>query len=112
MKDYKVLQEKYPDLLESIGCFECDIGWYDLLDDLLHNIKTKDPDIKVAQIKEKFGTLRFYVWSATDEIFDMINTAEQRSGCVCERCGIEDETVKTRNGGWIYTLCDKCEKGD
>ena len=111
-KDYRVLKYRYSEMLENTWGFECDIGWFDLLSDLLHNIKTKEPEIKIAQIKEKFGSLRFYPYSASGEVLDMIDVAEERSYKICERCGIEDDTVKTRNEGWLYTLCGNCHKNN
>ena len=65
-KNYKILKIKYRERFENLY-FECDIGWYDLLDSLLYNIR-EYPEIEVAQIKEKFGTLRFYIWGGNDEI--------------------------------------------
>ena len=60
--------------------------------------------VKCAQVKEKFGTLRFYMHSATEEMYDLISKAEQKTETTCEVCG---EEGKVRSGGWIVTLCDK-----
>lgn len=60
----KILQEKYPDILCMAFGIECSDTWYQLLDDLMEDLtyvqKTFDVKIKASQIKEKFGTLRFY----------------------------------------------------
>lgn len=46
--------------------FECDNGWYDLIHELCQKITDrfardgKEPGIEVLQVKEKFGSLRFY----------------------------------------------------
>lgn len=61
-----------------------------------------------SQVKEKFGTLRFYVEKATPEQYDIISFVESLSSRVCEECG-DTATAKTRSGGWIRTLCDSCE---
>jgi hypothetical protein len=53
---------------------------------------------RIYQIKEKYGTLRFYADGNMDDI-------EIRSECVCEECG---RPGKLRNTGWWKTLCDKC----
>jgi len=110
-KSWEVLSEKYAYMLgNGKWGFECDIGWYDLLDDLMNNIMSKDPDreIRVLQIKEKFGTLRFYIGSGTDEIFDMIDEAERRSELICEMCGKESNTSLIKGDGWCYNRCDEC----
>jgi len=65
---------------------------------------------RAAQVKEKFGGLRFYMTCANDEIFNLIEKAETLSYKTCEECGKPGEE---RNVGWIHTLCDYChEKWD
>jgi len=88
--------------------FECGDGWLDLIWDLCERIEDldTDADMTVAQVKEKFGGLRFYVLSATQEAFDLIDDAEDESYLVCESCGSRDE-VET-SGSWLRTLCKKC----
>lgn len=95
---------------ESLMCFgfECEDGWYDLIYKLCQKISRLDPlgTVRAVQVKEKFGGLRFYVGSATDAIFDVIEVAEDASMKVCERCG---KNGKNRSyGGWMKTLCTKC----
>jgi len=58
-----------------------------------------------SQVKEKFGTLRFYMTSGTEEMYNLIHEAEEKSGTICEDCG---KPGKIRHGGWIRTLCDEC----
>lgn len=62
--------------------------------------------IRVAQIKEKFGGLRFYYDGGDDYISGLVTMAESWAGRTCETCG---ERGKQRGGGWIRTLCDKHE---
>jgi len=66
--------------------------------------KAKIP--KIAQIKEKFGTLRMYMDynEDTDSSFRKIDEyAELMSTVTCERCGNVGETYHMR---WHKTLCD------
>ncbi len=86
---------------------ECGDGWYGILDDLAKAIvaKSKRPPV-ITQIKEKFGTLRFYVDAASDEVWDLIDAAEKKSATVCERCG--KSGVLRADRSWIATLCDGC----
>lgn len=65
----------------------------------------------VAQIKEKFGTLRFYVDfregvtnSATARIHALVDFAEHMTQITCEQCG---DKGKTYGIGWNKTLCHK-----
>lgn len=59
--------------------------------------------IRVAQIKEKFGGLRFYYDGGDDEISGMVRMAESWASHTCEECGNKGVT---RGGGWVRTLCD------
>lgn len=100
--------------------FECDSGWFNLLDTLCGEIqrhidwKSKDlseeerTDLQVvaSQVKEKFGTLRFYYYGGDDTIRGMIDFAEAFSAKVCECCGAPGHL---RKDGWHKTLCDACD---
>ena len=67
-----------------------------------------DPSIpRASQVKEKYGELCFYMTSATDEMFKLIDQAERESKTICEDCG---QPGKLRKGSWLRTLCDKCNK--
>lgn len=98
---------------EGFG-LECGAGWYDLLDDLCTKIEKELKKIKndkeeypfqIDQVKEKFGTLRFYVSSATDRIYEFIDEAENKSETTCEVCGEPGKTLCIRR--WLTTLCPK-----
>ena len=63
--------------------------------------------ITVAQIKEKFGGLRYYTGGINrlyaDEVYELISEYEELSYKTCDICGKEG---KLRQTGWISTLCD------
>lgn len=82
---------------------ECGPGWKSLYEPLIELCKAEG--VAILQIKEKYGTLRFYVGAAPDHVFDAIDEAEARSAVTCERCGAPGQT---RGGSWIRTLCDDC----
>lgn len=60
-----------------------------------------------SQVKEKFGTLRFYMSCETDEMSELIDRAEELSAKICETCGAPGEL---RNDGWLRTMCDDCHR--
>ena len=60
---------------------------------------------RAVQVKEKFGTLRFYMTGETEEMSRLIHRAEERSAVTCEKCGKPGEY---RDLGWAFTLCDSC----
>jgi hypothetical protein len=64
------------------------------------------PQVTVAQIKEKFGGLRFYYDGGDEYISGLVSMAESWATCSCETCGTPGER---REGGWIRTLCDTHE---
>jgi hypothetical protein len=59
---------------------------------------------RAAQVKEKFGTLRFCMTSETEEMSAWIQEAEDESAETCETCGAPG---KLRGKGWLYTACDE-----
>lgn len=85
---------------------ECGEGWYELLQKLIDDITKCDTNkvTRIFQIKEKLGGLRFYVNSATDEIYNLIEKVEEDSYTICEICGAPG---KLRTDGYHQTLCDK-----
>jgi len=113
------LVEKYPILYDQYGgdisqtCMgwgmSCGDGWFKLIDEL--SGKLEQYRVVAAQVKEKFGGLRFYLESCDSEIYDivneLINNAEHKSYEICETCG---SPGSLRRGGWMTTACDKCQK--
>ena len=113
------LVKKYPKLYAQYGgspretCMAwgmtCGDGWYKIIADLSEKL-SKFEGVEAAQVKEKFGGLRFYLDGTTEENWKeahkLTNEAEMLSLKTCENCG---EPGKRRSGGWIRTLCDKCE---
>ena len=61
------------------------------------------PQVTLDQVKEKFGTLRFYYSGGDDVIDGMVRMAESMSGVTCEECGSPGKRV---GGGWVTTLCE------
>ena len=64
------------------------------------------PQVTLDQVKEKFGTLRFYYTGGDDYISGMVSLAESLTGVTCESCGNVGER---RGGGWVHTYCEPCE---
>ena len=79
-------------------------GWHDLVQ-MAYDLMPAAT--QVVQVKEKFGMLRIYVTTSSDEYYEFLRRLEGLSGCICENCG---DLGKLRPGGWIKTLCDKCQE--
>lgn len=94
-----------------MGC-ECEDGWFDLIYncckeiDELYKQRNKDSsEIKIYQIKEKYGALCIYLGNYIDGVSEIVNKYEDESVNICEICGQRGK-VKI-NGSWLKTLCDK-----
>ena len=108
--------EKYPTIFpkgEPYCGFDVGYGWWPLLDKLCSDIKAEldqlpePPPFEVAQVKEKFGGLRFYVDHSTEEINFLIRKAESDSYEICEDCGASG---KVQRGSWMKVRCDPCQE--
>jgi hypothetical protein len=114
-KFQKYMEEKYPKIFSGrYGGFAIDAGWWHLIDTLCGNIqshldwKEKQgnpvPQVVAAQIKEKFGGLRFYYDGGDEYVSGLVVMAETWADSTCEVCGAPGTR---RGGGWIKTLCDE-----
>lgn len=137
---YKEQQEsgRIYDLYGAYGC-EVGSGWYEVLRGLCTEVtaiyeRAGIPvDIIVDQVKEKFGTLRFYYHPEgydpcihafdlsggpslrakvgnTDihrEVAIIVRKWEKQSGSVCEECGAPG-ALRNDIGYLVQTLCDSC----
>jgi hypothetical protein len=82
-----------------------DAGWLPLLDRLATDLKALGWKGKVAQIKEKFGGLRFYAEDTEPPMEARIRLAELESARTCEVCGRPADLGPIAGGSWIQTLC-------
>lgn len=117
-----------PESLLLFG-FECDDGWYDLVYNLCKKLKLlmdlTGVMVEAMQVKEKYGTLRFYAGMRTppklsptgdfnevlgEIIDDLINEAENRSAFICEVCG--KTGCLCSSGYWYKTLCTSCRESN
>jgi hypothetical protein len=60
------------------------------------------PPVTIDQVKEKFGTLRFYYSGGDEHIASIVSFAEVLTGKVCEETGAPADLV--RRGYWYKTL--------
>ena len=99
--------------------FECDDGWFLILVRLSQYIqKYIDqnnewavkypnqykivPQVKALQIKEKFGSLRYYFTGGDEHISAVVSFVEYSSSFTCETTG-KTEDVGRNKKGWIKT---------
>lgn len=107
----KLFSHRYADMSETCMCwgFECGDGWEPIIREAaikieaINNARPEYEWIRASQVKEKYGTLRFYLTSDIDEAFVAVSEAEEKSESICEQCGGPGEL---RGYGWVYTACD------
>lgn len=124
----KIFRDRSGDPRQTLMCFgfECSDGWFGIIDSLCNTIQShvnwkrnsepfntlSDEEFDeihqtvAVQVKEKWGGLRFYANNTDDYIRGAIDIAETMSYRTCEICS---SPGKTRQGGWVRTLCDVCD---
>ena len=128
------LIEKYPGIFTRTNEYgervvvgygiEVGDGWYNIIDCLCASIQNhithhrskkhltptefeEQVQTKAAQVKEKFGGLRFYVDNSDEYVMGAIQMAEAMSVRTCEKCGSPGKPIQ---GGWMKTLCTPCKE--
>ena len=135
------LKEKYPIILQELGgdriktCMSAEHGgvavgdgWIPLLDKLFaycqhHHDENGYPQLVAEQIKEKFGTLRFYYrfeectsenakygkkFNRTEDYLEgAIGFAEDMTAIICESCGAP---AKLSGDRWLSVTCEECKQ--
>jgi hypothetical protein len=124
--------------------FECRDGWFytiNKLSEKLEFLNNQDVGFQIVavQVKEKFGTMRFYFKTIGSDgvetenlnidfmgtarfvktpesvslwytiVNELVCSAEQSTERICEVCGKPSKGPK-RYGGWVRTLCEEHEK--
>jgi len=112
----KIFKNRNASMLETAMCwgFDCRNGWFWLLDNLCKCIQSyldNNPHLKVGQVvatqvKEKYGSLRFYYEGGNETIHGMVWLAEHQSYNICEECGATEDIGNT--AGWISIRCKTC----
>lgn len=69
----------------------------------LHNVRIMD-------IKEKWGRLEIYLSAYGDKTFDLIQRYGEMSESICIECGEPAVGYTTIKSGWIRPYCDDCRK--
>lgn len=95
----------------------CGDGWAGLVQELTITLQQLGTCC-IVQIKEKFGTMRYYAIIRDQHLplrremmLSVIDCAEAMSQSICEYCGMPGTLRPERH--WMKTLCDEClEKCD
>lgn len=84
-------------------------GWKTIICDLIDRLDRTGIPYKIMQVKEKFGTLRFYVDKEGESggFSQAVEEAMKASEVTCEDCGAPGEL---RGDAWVRTLCLPCNE--
>jgi len=112
----KIFRQRTLPMTETCMCWGIDTGdgWYNLIETLCILLQwdidnNEHKQIEATQVKEKYGTLRFYTDYNDDKQSGYIDFAEALSANICEECG-SNKDVTQSNGAWISTRCSECMK--
>lgn len=100
-----LLGSRYPQLFPGQPSIACGDGWFALLDTLCAQIcRHATGELpQAAQVKEKYGTLRFYLERYDELAEHYIDAADFLSGVICDHCGAPGWTL---GSVWVATRCD------
>lgn len=104
----EALKNKFlPNYYKSV---DVDEGWYQIVVDCDNLLTEIDPDYRIAQIKQKFGGLRYYFQPSdvnNGELYVKMNAVvlayEKIASMTCEATGKPGVLMKSK-GGWVKTL--------
>lgn len=107
-----LLFKKFPKLYSHSPAINCGDGWFDLILSLSqvieHIINSLPPELQdevfASYIKEKFGTLSYFMNAEIPKITGAIDMAEYMSSNLCEVCGNSGHGRNISN--WLATLCE------
>ncbi|MFV3314374.1 antitoxin Xre/MbcA/ParS toxin-binding domain-containing protein [Pseudomonas sp. NY15374] len=112
-KNEMILWERHRTLLSSFAepdvlfGFECLDGWLSLIGGMLCLIEKyraeSTLEVRVEQVKEKFGLLRTYVRGGDIVVDRILDVAEMVSSCTCEICGEPGKHFELN--GWLQVRC-------
>jgi hypothetical protein len=133
------LYQKYPEIFADKdksareSCMywgiACPDGWYTIIEKLCAQLQhdtniNNYPQVVAEQVKEKFGTMRFYYRLEYTEnsktcnfkdfregfIAGMIASSESRCSEICAICG-SNQSIKSKKG-WVQYLCENCMEAE
>lgn len=108
--EFDIVDELKSRIVDPFGkSVDCGKGWHGLLADLHEKLVHIDPHYTLFQVKQKFGTLRFY-YEASDPELDrlckaLVDMYELMSSRICEETG-EPGFLMVRHG-FYKTLNEK-----
>jgi hypothetical protein len=110
LKDFPNLYKQYylsPDQTCMCWGFGCGDGWFNILYKLSVDLEMYNPSCEIAQVKEKFGSLRVYADDLNADGSKIIEWAEKMSSSICEECG-KPGKIDVKQP-YYKCLCKKCK---
>ncbi len=101
---------KYPKLFSYRGTrswcsFDSPTGWRPIVEQACAALAEFE-DVRLAQVKEKFGGLRvYYDGNVSDRAREIVHSIEEQSFKTCEECGAPGKLSHVNY--WSRTVCDE-----
>lgn len=105
MKTFEDFRAAFPKLYREVRCgWSCPEGWLELVWRLSEQLEPLG--VQCDQVKEKFGSLRFYTYGAPygPEVSEIIRAAEDEASRTCDICGKPGQLGKWTEH-YVRTMC-------
>lgn len=108
----KIFRDRHANMQVTCMCWGFDVGdgWFKIIDELCKKIQdyvdSKNGavgQIIASQVKEKFGSLRFYTQASNEDVDAMISEACHKCDHTCEVCGEPGNLYEEHH--WYLTRC-------
>lgn len=118
MKEYIGSDPNFQNILDRFAdgipaTIDCGYGWAKIIAECDAVLFSEDPNYTIAQIKEKFGGLRFYFNLTNMDDYSRVSAKimaiEEKSLEMCEECGSPGYRRRHGDNGYMYTSCDNHE---
>ena len=114
-KDILHMLSKFDDRFPAV--IDVGPGWIHIIAKLHNAIFMMNPNYKIAQVKQKFGGLRYYIDLYFQEhedvqtikkiVNNLVYVAEHQASETCEKCG--EPGKLTKKNMYYTTSCDECK---
>jgi hypothetical protein len=108
------LREQFPTLFDKNSRVEINLdiirGWLTLVTGMLELLRQEQgntPELRIIQIKVKFGQLRVYGDDFSERADAIVEEAEEKSATICDVCGAQGEPSINPSGTVVGVRCAK-----
>lgn len=106
-EDLEPLQIRYSEILCKDVRIDCEIGWYDIIEETLYQLFTISDELKIVSIgSNRDGELSFSFREHCEDIATVLDNARNLSQACCEICGEIGKAIR-KSSDKIAIRCDE-----